>query len=633
MMPPSEWLKPPRSLLLILFLVTLVSVSALAWFGWRVLYQEQVVETQRAQERLEQAADRITATARGALAETGERVGAWAISPPANGQPGEGFLLILTGHNLSALPADRLLYRPFLTLAPEASAASFSEGEALEFQQNDPAKAIEWYRRMADRKDGAERAGALVRLARVLRKSGQIPEARDVYVQLAAMGGVAVAGVPGELVARHELSDLSGRAEDALALRADLLRARWPLTRGQFAFYWSEAARLSGQPEAVPDELAAWSDAVSQAWDELARDASPRGQNTMWVDGRPFFLLWRGAAGRRAALVMPPESLLQPVLKGSGVSCAALDSDGRVVAGHKGSQGRAAVRSIAETQLPWVLYFTGVPGATDAGMVARQRFLVLVTVVTVLFLIAGAYFIARAVRRDLEVSRMQSDFVAAVSHEFRSPLTSIRQLSELLAEGRVPGQDRRQVYYDTLVRESTRLQRLVEALLNFGRMEAGVRKYRFEEMDAANLVERVVSEFAPQIAGSGRQIELQAADEVCPIDADPEALSVALRNLVDNALKYSPGCPTVWVQWGAENAHVAIRVRDRGVGIPAFERRAIFRKFFRGTAAATANVKGSGVGLAMVRHIVAAHGGEISVVSEPGEGSTFTILLPAGESK
>jgi signal transduction histidine kinase len=633
MMPPSEWLKPPRSLLLILFVVTLVSVSALAWFGSRVLYQEQVVETQRAQERLEQAADRITATAREKLAETGERVGAWAIAPPANGQPGEGLLLILTGRSLSALPADRLLYRPFPTPAPEASAASFSEGEAFEFQQNEPAKALEWYRRMADRQDGAERAGALVRLARVLRKSGHVPEARDVYTQLAAMGGVTVAGVPAELVARHELCDLSGRAADALSLRADLLRARWPLTRGQFAFYWSEAARLSGQAEAVPVELAAWSDAVSRAWGELARDPSPRGQNTMWVDGRPFFLLWRGAAGRRAALVTEPETLLKPVLIGSGVSCAALDSDGRVVAGHKGSRGRAAVRSIAETQLPWVLYFTGVPGATDAGMVARQRFLVLVTVLTVLFLIAGAYFIARAVRRDLEVSRMQSDFVAAVSHEFRSPLTSIRQLSELLAEGRIAGQDRRQVYYETLVRESTRLQCLVEALLNFGRMEAGVRKYRFEEMDAANLVERVVSEFAPQIAGSGRQIELQAADEVCPIDADPEALSVALRNLVDNALKYSPGCPTVWVQWGAENAHVAIRVRDRGVGIQAFERRAIFRKFFRGTAAATANVKGSGVGLAMVRHIVAAHGGEISVVSEPGEGSTFTILLPAGESK
>ena len=113
----------------------------------------------------------------------------------------------------------------------------------------------------------------------------------------------------------------------------------------------------------------------------------------------------------------------------------------------------------------------------------------------------------------------------------------------------------------------------------------------------------------------------------CRIDADPEAIAVALRNLVDNALKYSPNHPTVWVEWGIEGQHVAIRVRDRGAGIAQDERKAIFRKFVRGTAAA--NVKGSGVGVAMVRHIVAAHGGEITVESEPGAGSTFTMLLPA----
>src|ERR1019366_5577559 len=236
-----------------------------------------------------------------------------------------------------------------------------------------------------------------------------------------------------------------------------------------------------------------------------------------------------------------------------------------VVAGHKSSTGRAVVRTTAETQLPWTLSFTGDQGATDAGMVLRQRFVVLVTVVTVLFLIAGAYFIARAVRRDLEVSRMQSDFVAAVSHEFRSPLTSIRQLSELLAEGRVPGQHRRQVYYDTLVRETTRLQRLVEALLNFGRMEAGVRQYRFEEMDAASLVGRVAGEFEAQLA-AGRRIELSGPDATCAINADPDALSVVLRNLIDNALKYSPEHPAIWVQWGLERAQVAIRVRDEGLG-------------------------------------------------------------------
>ena len=633
MMPPAEWLKPPRSLLLILFLVTLVSVSALAWFGWKVLYQEQVVETQRAQERLEQSADSIAASAKGALAETGERVGAWLISPPVDGKPEEGLLLFLGENHLAALPASRLLFRPFPSTGPEAPADTFSEGEILEFQEADAGKAIDWYRRLRESKSPAVRAGALLRLARVLRKNGRLEEARAAYAQLASSGDAWVAGVPAELVARHALCELSASGKDAEALEDGLLRARWPLTRGQFEFYWSEAGRLRGREKPVPAEAAAWSAAAALAWEQLGREPSPRGHDTVWVDGKPFFLIWRGAPSHRAVLITRPETLLKPAFAGGEVSSAAMDAEGRIVAGQKSRTGHAVVRTTAETQLPWTLYFTSARGAADAGMVARQRFLVLVTALTALFLIAGAYFIARAVHRDLEVSRMQSDFVAAVSHEFRSPLTSIRQLSELLAEGRVPGQDRRQVYYETLVRETTRLQRLVEALLNFGRMEAGVRKYRFEELDASSLVERVAAEFTPQIAASGRHIELHAAGGVCPIDADPEALSVALRNLVDNALKYSPGCPTVWVEWGQEKQRVAIRVRDRGVGIPVSERRAIFRKFFRGTAAAVANVKGSGVGLAMVRHIVAAHGGEISVVSEPGEGSTFTILLPAGAER
>ena len=630
MRPAGEWLKPPRSLLLILFLVTLVSVSALAWFGWKVLDQERVVEAQRAQERLEQVADQIAANTRGGLAETGERLGVWVITPPTGGKPEQGVLLILAGDSLTALPANRLLYRPFPSPVPEADPGLFSDGEVLEFQQAQAQKAIEWYRRLAESKNPSVRAGALMRLARVLRKNGSPEEARTTYGQLAALTGAWVAGVPAELVARHELCELSGRKEEAAALRNELLQGRWHLTSGQFEFYWEETGRLAGNAQAAPVDAVEWSRVVALAWAELKREQSFRGQTTVWADGQPFFLMWRGVAGRRAVLVTRPDSVLKPALSHTDVSWAALDSEGRVVAGAKSGRGHAAVRTTAETHLPWTLYFTAAPGSREAGMVARQRFLTLVTAVMVLFLIAGAYFIARAIRRDLEVSRMQSDFVSAVSHEFRSPLTSIRQLSELLAEGRVPGQDRRQVYYDTLVRETTRLQRLVEALLNFGRMEAGARQYRFEELETSSLVERVVAEFETQIAASGRHIELDRTAGNCRIDADPEALSVALRNLVDNALKYSPDCPTVWVEWVQENSRVAIRVRDRGMGILPSERRAIFRKFFRGSAAAAANVKGSGVGLAMVRHIVAAHGGDITVASEPGQGSTFTILLPAG---
>lgn len=637
MTPPREWLKPPRSLLTILFLVTLVSVSALGWFGWKLLDQERVVESQRARERLEQAADRIAAIAREALAETGERLGTWLIAPPSDGKPEEGLLLITTGSGLSAIPSQRLLYRPLPSPQPEDFTNTFADGEVFEFQQALPQRAIEWYRRLADSKNPGVRAGALMRMARVLRKSGRREEARAAYLMLAGIGGPAgearVAGVPAELTARHALIELSGLKADAQALKQDLLQARWPLTRGQFRYYWTEASRLSGNPEPVPAEATALSEAVAQGWREFDREQSPRGQTTLWVDGHPWFLIWRGVPGHKAVLVTRPESLLKPIFAGGDVSCAAVDGEGRVVAGRRNGTGHAAVRTPAETQLPWTLYLTGAQGLNEAGMLVRQRFLLLVTAVMVFFLIAGAYFIARAIRGDLAVARMQSDFVSAVSHEFRSPLTSIRQLSEILALGRIPNEARRHLYYQTLVSETTRLQRLVEALLNFGRMEAGIRQYRFEPLDAATLVARVAAEFETQIAGSGRHIELEGLKGRCTIDADPEALSVALRNLVDNALKYAPDCPTVWVQWGVEKSHVAISVRDRGPGIRASEKRAIFRKFVRGSAAEAGNVKGSGVGLAMVRHIVAAHGGDVRLASEPGSGSVFTILLPLGAEK
>lgn len=624
MTPLREWLKPPRTLLLILFLLTLLSVSALGWFGWKVLDQERVVEAQRVQERLEQAADRISATLRGTLAETGERLGASLAVPPEG-----GLLLTFAGNTLTATPPARLLYYPLPSPKPEAQPATFGEGEAVEFLGSNASQALQSYRTQADSSDPAIRAGALLRIARVLRRMGRIEEARDSYHRLAEIGDAKVAGAPAELVARHALAELSGNRSDAEFLQNGLLQGRWHLTRAQFAFYWSDTARLAGRPRQLPPAApVALAEAAALAWQERTADHGLRRAQTVWFDSQPLFLLWRGAS----VLVMKPESLLNPIFAGQDVLCAAVDAEGRLIA-RRGYAGRkppapAAVRTAAETNLPWTIYVTGSPDVSRAGLLARQRFLLLGIAVMIAFLVLGTYFIARAIRREIEVSRMQSDFVAAVSHEFRSPLTSIRQLSEILALGRIPSEDRRQVYYETLVRETSRLQHLVEALLNFGRMEAGARLYRFEELDAAMLVHRVVAEFEPQVAGQGRHIEVKGAGSHCAIEADPEAISVALRNLVDNAIKYSPNHPTVWVEWGREGGYVAIRVRDKGPGIAPSEKRAIFRKFVRGTAATAANVKGSGVGLAMVRHIVAAHGGAITVASEPGQGSTFTMLLP-----
>jgi signal transduction histidine kinase len=141
----------------------------------------------------------------------------------------------------------------------------------------------------------------------------------------------------------------------------------------------------------------------------------------------------------------------------------------------------------------------------------------------------------------------------------------------------------------------------------------------------------VVAEFQERVAAQGFRVELRLAEDRLLIRADREALGLALGNLLDNAVKYSPECQTVWVEVDRAGEKLSIRVRDRGVGIPPTEQREIFKKFVRGSTSEVATVKGTGIGLAMVDHIVRAHRGEVRLESRPGSGSTFTVLLPAGE--
>ena len=234
----------------------------------------------------------------------------------------------------------------------------------------------------------------------------------------------------------------------------------------------------------------------------------------------------------------------------------------------------------------------------------------------------------RLIELDANRAQLQSDFVAAVSHEFRSPLTTLRTITDLLVQERIGDEERRRQSYIFLDRETTRLQHLVEDLLDFGRMESGRKQYRMERCDPFQLVRAAVSDLSEQAEADGFQIETNLDGARATIRADEEALRRAVRNLLENAMKYSPQCRTVWVEGAVNGPRVSISVRDEGMGIEASEQRAIFQKFFRGDAAKKAGIKGTGIGLAMVQQISEAMGGEIRLQSEAGVGSTFTILLP-----
>ena len=161
MTPMREWLKPPRGLLLALFGLTAAAVSALGWFGWRLVQQERIVEAQRDSEALEQAADRVAASVARSLAEAGDRLSAWATAPPSDGKPEQGILLVSDERGVSAWPRGRVLYYPVGGSDPGAADAAFREGEALEFAPGGESGAAEWYRRrLATAGDAATHGGA-----------------------------------------------------------------------------------------------------------------------------------------------------------------------------------------------------------------------------------------------------------------------------------------------------------------------------------------------------------------------------------------------------------------------------------------------------------------------------------------
>jgi signal transduction histidine kinase len=267
---------------------------------------------------------------------------------------------------------------------------------------------------------------------------------------------------------------------------------------------------------------------------------------------------------------------------------------------------------------------------------ARRNFLINLSlwVVMTLLLITAVALMLRTASREMKLTQMKADFVSNVSHELRTPLASIRVLAELLNLGRVNQPDRVREYGAYIESEGRRLTQVINNILDFSRIESGRKLFQFESCDLKVVVDETLEAFTVHLKQNGFTLSYEAPQIALPkVVLDPDAIALALTNLLDNAIKYSGDVKEINVSVAQSDGFVTVAITDRGVGIAADEQEKIFEKFYRVSTGLVHDVKGSGLGLSLVKHIVVAHRGKIIVRSKPGEGSAFTIQLPVGDQK
>ncbi len=252
----------------------------------------------------------------------------------------------------------------------------------------------------------------------------------------------------------------------------------------------------------------------------------------------------------------------------------------------------------------------------------------LLSLLVIVLLIAGVAMIARVISHEVQLAEAKSAFVSNVSHELKTPLALIRLFAETLELGRVKSPEKAREYHRIIVNESRRLTALIDNILDFARIEAGRREYRFAPCDPAEVVAEVLQSYEYILQREGFELTTTIEDGLPQVMIDRDAIAQAVLNLLNNAVKYSGDAKTIRVTAGRRADRLAIEARDQGPGIPRAEQGRIFEKFYRVGAGLVHEKKGAGLGLALVKHILEAHGGGVTVESAPGRGSAFTLWLP-----
>ncbi len=347
-----------------------------------------------------------------------------------------------------------------------------------------------------------------------------------------------------------------------------------------------------------------------------------------------FFLLDRPGIKNLCGLMIEADKFIDDVLTPKILSVAREEFSIYVFSKERvydfNSEGKTNPRQLNQQRKLWLLpgYSIAIKlkGETIEDLVKQRTQNNLIMLMgLILILIAGGWFVFRNIKKEVELAQIKSEFVSNVSHELRTPLSLISMFAETLEMGRVKSDEKKMEYYSIISQEASRLSNIVNKILSFSKIEAGKRNFTFKEYDLNVIIEQVYESYKFHLQNNGFEFVFHRHHAPLKISADAEAVSEAVINLLDNAVKYSKDKKYVELVTGEYKNFVFAEVTDKGIGIAKEDQKRIFEKFYRVKSELVHNTKGTGLGLSLVKQIMDAHKGEISIDSEPGEGSTFRL--------
>lgn len=626
----------------------------LALFGLRAIRVDRIEREQQLREQQTQAARLADA----AIANAVERmiaqldrtdIDSLARTGRVSQEQSDFEVFVLEAGGVLSFPGRRIFFgeigqRPeFFSIPPELSPASMrlvSDAQTMEAQQRKK-EAIALYRRATlnpqlkdwaglalDRLD--EQSSALSGLQRIAdprrgRSEGYTPAG----IPVAIVASSAVERVPPP----HRFRFVPLLEQTLGSLRKDL----WWLSYEQRRVYDAELRRwlqVAGASVSATNDVSLDTIACAEQSVRRASRYSREGARLETQNGAASLIAWSraprnfgviGAALSGSGLQVFLDSTLRPLFQSQQFMAVLRSADGRSL-WNELPDGATPLRTEQLGAVQGVqLRFTG----PREPWTHRNRWmwygLVLLPVVV---LIVGLVMTVRVVGQEVALRQMQAKFVAAVSHELKSPITGIRLLMERISEGRLDAPGAAREYYMAVGRETDRLETLVNRLLEAQKIQSEGRKYDFELSSLGDLAGHAIQRLRPQAEAKGIRLAAQADLGLPDLRLDKAAIGDAIENLLDNAIKYSPAGTQVSIHILSADNEARVEVRDQGIGIEKADLPRIFDPFYRGRRGDMESVKGTGLGLALVKAAAEAHGGAVDVSSVPDGGSQFTLRLP-----